>query len=107
MTTGSHGLFRRRPIKVNGSISARARQHEPPCQFLPRVGGKTRWGKSDLKSRLAKGAQIEIPFAIQGEVQLRVTRTAPDEAAMADNGRPYFQSWCVHESIRQRGSEAA
>jgi transposase InsO family protein len=42
-----------------------------------------------------------------GEVQLRVTRTAPDEAAMADNGRPFFQSWCVHESIRQRGSEAA
>jgi len=26
---------------------------------------------------------------------------------MVDNGSPFFESWCVHESIRQRGSEAA
>lgn len=42
-----------------------------------------------------------------GVVQLRVTRTAPDEVALVDNGSPFFQSWCVHESIRWRGSKAA
>jgi hypothetical protein len=42
-----------------------------------------------------------------GVVQLMVTRTAQDEVAMVDNGSPFFQSWCVHESIRWRGSEAA
>ncbi|MGF6369017.1 hypothetical protein OKW40_001767 [Paraburkholderia sp. RAU6.4a] len=35
-----------------------------------------------------------------GEVHIWVTREAPDEAAMVDNGGPFFQSWCVHESIR-------
>jgi hypothetical protein len=42
-----------------------------------------------------------------GVVQAWVTRTTPDEAAMVDNVGPFFQSWCVHESIGWRGSEAA
>jgi hypothetical protein len=44
---------------------------------------------------------------IRGVVQLRVTCTVPEEVAMVDNGSPFFESWCVHESIRWRGSEAA
>jgi hypothetical protein len=41
-----------------------------------------------------------------GEVQIGVTRQPPDAALMVDNGRPFFLLWCVHESIRRRGSKA-
>jgi hypothetical protein len=39
-----------------------------------------------------------------GEVQIWVTRAGADESIMAVH---FFPSWCVHESILQRGSEAA
>jgi hypothetical protein len=67
-----------------------------------------------FKSRTFAGANLITFFLysglggiLYGVVQLRVTRTAPDEVALVDNGSPFFQSWCVHESIRWRGSKAA
>jgi hypothetical protein len=45
--------------------------------------------------------------ALFGVVQAWVTRITPDEAAMVDNASPFFQSWCVHESIGSGGNEAA
>jgi hypothetical protein len=58
-------------------------------------------------ARLARRRQVSDRVVEHGVVQLRVTCTAPDEVAMVDNGSPFFESWCVHESIRWRGSEAA
>jgi hypothetical protein len=51
------------------------------------------------------GAAVSLDGG-SGEVQIGVTGQPPDAAVMVDNGGPFFQSWCMHESIRRRGSKA-